>query len=76
MILCQKIFSSTEIILSTSKGGLLSESLYYIQKNVPNHYPEHYPPKENMLSIVIWYFFGDGAKVKTFLRLSHLYQGI
>jgi len=57
MILCLRIFSPTEIIISTTKGGLLSENIFHIQKNVPNHYPEHYPPKENMLSIMIWHPF-------------------
>ena len=39
------------------KGGMISESfsvwLKY-PKKVPNHYSEHYPPKETMLKIVIW----------------------
>ena len=28
---------------------------------MPNHYPEHYPPKEKMLRVVIWqlFFFRD-----------------
>ena len=40
-----------------SKGGLITESFsiwLHLRKNVTNHYPEHYPPKEN---IVIWHIF-------------------
>ena len=40
---------------------------------VPNHSPEHHPPKEKMLRRVIWHFFLEiRAKVKNFLRLNHL----
>ena len=52
-----------------AKGDLISESfslwLHHL-KNVLNHYPDHYPSKEKMVAQ------GDGAKVKNFLRLSHL----
>ena len=38
---------------------------------MPNYCPEHYPPKENMLRIVIWHlFFGDGAEVKNISEIK------
>ena len=44
-----------------------------LPKNVLNHYPKLYPPKENMLRIVFGTFFREfGANIKNFLRLSHL----
>jgi hypothetical protein len=47
-------------IESFTKGGLISESfslwLKSPKKGVKN-YPEHYPLKEWMLRIVIWYLF-------------------
>ena len=63
----------------TAKGGLISEffSLWLQSlKKVPNHFSEHYPPKEKMLRGVICYpFLEIGAKVKNFLRWSNLYTG-
>ena len=50
-------------LLSYAKGGLILESfslgLHHL-KNVPNHYPEHYPSKEKMGAQ------GDGAKVMSY----------
>ena len=44
-------------------------------KNVLNHYPELYPPKEKILRIVFWHILWEiEAKMKNFLRLSHLYK--
>ena len=40
------------------KGGLISESFSHPPENVPNHCPDHYPPKENMLRIVIRHIGG------------------
>jgi hypothetical protein len=41
---------------------------------VPHHDPEQYPPKKKMIRVVIWHpFLEIWAKVKNFLRLSHLY---
>ena len=28
-------------------GGIISKKFFHFQKSVPNHYPKHYPPKEN-----------------------------
>ena len=42
------------------KGGLISKKHFcgsHLQKKVPNHYPEHYPPKGKMPRIVIWHLF-------------------
>ena len=56
----------------------LSQKVFHfcsnLPKNVTNHYPKLYPPKENMLRIVFGTFFERefGANVKNFLRLSHL----
>ena len=36
------------------KGGLISES-FSLQKEVQNHHPKIYPPKEKMVRIAIWY---------------------
>ena len=45
------------------KSGSISE----IAKN---HYPEHYPPKENMPRIVIWHsFWKKEQKEKTFWKI-------
>ena len=48
------------------KGGLISERfLIWLQspKKVPNHSPQHYPPREKLLKAVIWHlFFGDWSK--------------
>ena len=55
---------------TVGKDGLISKKFFHFQKNVPNHYPEHYPPKENMLKIEV--LLGVGVEVKNFLRLSHL----
>ena len=33
-------------------------------------YPEHYPPKENMLWIAMLHFFGNGAKVKKISEIN------
>ena len=42
-------------------------------KKVPNHSPEHYPPKEKMLRRVIWLlFFRDLNQNVNSLRLSNL----
>ena len=46
---------------------------WHLQKWVPNLSPEQYPPKEKMFRGHIWHPFMS-AKVKNFLRLSHLYQ--
>ena len=56
----------------TAKGSLISES-FSLQlqslKKVPNHLPEHYPPKEKG---VIWYpFFGDWSQSE---KLSEMKQ--
>ena len=43
-------------------GALISESfsLQASKKKVPNHDPEHCPPKEKMVRVVIWHLFvGD-----------------
>ena len=37
------------------KGGLISDSFYILQKNVPNHYYELFKEKE--FRIVIWEYF-------------------
>ena len=62
-----------------TKGGWISESFSVwlkSKKKVPNHSPEHYPPKEKMLRRVIWHLFLEiWGKVKNILRLSHLYIG-
>ena len=44
------------------KGGLIPGSFSILKKNVPNHYPEHFSPKQKM----------NGAKVKNGLRLSYI----
>ena len=45
-----------------------------LQKGVPNHDPEQYPPTKKMIRVIIWHpFLEIWAKVKNFLRLSHLY---
>ena len=45
-----------------------------LQRGVPNHDPEQYPPKKKMIRVIIWHpFLEIWAKVKNFLRLSHLY---
>ena len=46
------------------KGVLISASFVLLWlkslKKEPNHDPEHYPPKEKMLRVVIWHlFFAD-----------------
>jgi hypothetical protein len=33
------------------------------QKKVPNHCPEHYPPKEKLLRAVIWHLFFCNEKL-------------
>ena len=54
-----------------AKGSLISEIFQLnsnLKKRVPNYYPRHYPPKEKILRVVIWYLFSDiGAQVKNFL---------
>ena len=60
-----------------TRGGLISErfSLCLQSQKKGAKTREHYPPKENMLSIVIRHLFLEiWAKVKSFLRLSHFYQ--
>ena len=37
-----------------TKGGLISETFSIL---VSNHYPDHYPPNEKMIKIVIWNLF-------------------
>ena len=44
----------------------------HLQKNVPSHYPEHYPAKEKMLRIVIWSIFLE-PNWKPFFWLSYFY---
>ena len=65
-----------EIKSSNHKGGLISESssIWLISpKKVPKHTPEHHIFSLIVLRGVIWYLFLEiGAKVKNFLRLSHL----
>ena len=34
-----------------------SQKAFISSENEPNNYPEHYPPKEKMLKIVIWNIF-------------------
>ena len=57
-----------------TKGGLISKPFsLWLQKKVPNYYPDYYPPKEKMLRIVICHLFLEiWVKVKNFTRLSHL----
>ena len=66
---------------AVTKGALISEIVsleLQLPKKVPNYSPEHYSPKKKLLtttrgSAVIWHLFLEiGAKVKNFLRLSHL----
>ena len=57
------------------KGGLISESLFYIGSNInkklPNYTPEHFPFSCKVLRRVIWQLYLEmWAKVKNFLRLS------
>ena len=53
-----------------SKEGLISETFSIL---VSNHYPDHYPPNEKMIKIVIWnLFLKFEPSWKNFLRLSHL----
>ena len=45
---------------SDTKGGLILESFLIrlkSQKKVSNHYPEHNPPKDKMLRIIICHLF-------------------
>ena len=71
-----KHFSNSHSCNKLVKGGLISESIsLWLQspKNLLNHCREHYSNKEKMLRTVIWHIFVEiGAKVKNFLRLSHL----
>ena len=42
--------SGPKFFLENSKGYLVSESFFtlaQLSKRVPNHFPEHYPSKEN-----------------------------
>ena len=57
-------------------GGLISEFFHFgsnLQKEVPDHNPEHYLPKKEMVKIVIWHHLLE-VRVKKFLRLSLLYR--
>ena len=41
------------------KGGLISDIFHFssnLQKKVPNHSPEQYPPKESDLATFFWIF--------------------
>ena len=47
--------------LLQARGGLNSENFSLWRqspKKVPNHWLEHYQPKDRMRRIVIWHFFG------------------
>ena len=57
------------------KRWLSRRKFFHPPKNVPNDYPEHYPPKKTMLRIGIWQIYWrmeqgqlqlslDGEKVK------------
>ena len=51
-----------------------SQKFFSFVLNLQNIVPNHYPPKEKMLRVVIGHiFFEVWAKMKTFLRLSYLY---
>ena len=64
------------IIDSVVKGGLIFEGFHFgsdLQKKMPNHCPEHYPPKEKLLRAVNWHiFFGDWRQDEKLSKLSHL----
>ena len=43
-----------------AKGGLNFKNFHVgsnLSKKVPNHFSEHYPPKDQMLKTVIWHLF-------------------
>ena len=57
------------------KGGLIIEFFYISKKNVPNHYPEHYPTKKNeeyAQDSKLAHFLEMETKWKNSKRLSHL----
>ena len=70
--------------IASGKGSLISERISLWpkspKKKVPNHSPEHYPPKEKMLRRVIWQlFFGDlnqSEKILDIKPLSTTFQDI
>ena len=68
-----KLMITSNPSFSSLKGGLISESFFHLQRNVPNYYPEHFVYKKKLLGIVIWQiFFRMETKVKVFLRLRLL----
>ena len=68
-------FSSLEHINVVAKGGLISERFslrLQFKKKLPNHRPEHYLPKSRC-AVYCYLALFFGAKVKYFLRSSHVY---
>ena len=52
--------------------AIILRKFFYVGFNIPN-YPEHLFFRWIELRIVIWHFFWEiGAKVISFMRLSHL----
>jgi hypothetical protein len=55
---------------NTTKAGIISERFFHLQKM---YVPNHYSPKKDAQDSDLALFLGDWGKVKSFLRLRHLY---
>ena len=57
-----------------TKGGLIAKRFFtsFQTSNMPNYYPEHYPTKKKDSNLAP--FFEIWAKMKSFMRLDHLYN--